>query len=84
MNDSNKPPTPAPPPNRHRLSPEELEALREDAKQASAWCKAQLASDTRLTSPELESLMRDDKQASEGAKAQRAKIDRQSYGQSYG
>ena len=43
MNDSNKPPTPAPPPNRHRLSPEELEALREDAKQASAWAKKQLA-----------------------------------------
>ena len=46
MSDS-KPTTPALPPNRHRLSPEELEALREDAKQASEWAKAQLAKSDR-------------------------------------
>ena len=84
MSDS-KPTTPAPPPNRHRLSPEELEALREDDRQAKAWFKSQLAAeDTRLSPSELASLKLDAKQASEWAKAQMAKIDRQSYGQSYG
>ena len=76
MNDSSKPPTPALSPNRHRLSPEELEALREDAKQASAWCKAQLSAEsTRLPPEELASLKQDAKQASEWAKAQLAKIE---------
>jgi hypothetical protein len=43
MNDSSKPTTPAPPPNRHRLSPEELESLREESKRDLAWMMAQLA-----------------------------------------
>lgn len=78
MSDS-KPTTPALPPNRHRLSPEELEALREDAKQAKAWFKSQLAAeDTRLSPSELASLKLDAKQASAWAKKQLAKIDRQS------
>lgn len=75
MNDSSKPATPAPPPNRHRLSPEELEALREDAKQASAWCRAQLAaSDTRLSPEERESLRDESKRDLAWMMAQPAKL----------
>lgn len=72
MSDS-KPSTPAPPPNRHRLSPEELEALREDAKQASAWMKAQLATETRLSQPEIDSLRQEHSEAVDWAMAQLAK-----------
>lgn len=73
MSDS-KPTTPALPPNRHRLSPEELEALREDDRQASAWCKAHLSAEsTRLPPEDLASLKLDAKQASEWAKKQLAK-----------
>lgn len=75
MSDSN-PTTPAQPPSRHRLSPEELEALREDDRQASAWCKAQLAAeDTRLSPAELASLKLETAQASTWMKAQLAKSD---------